>query len=76
MKTGPITTAQANRFKDNLTGFIHGVINSQKGLSIPEDSTLVLCIQVVEAGMDLDNCFGAFMDSRQQGMNSTPYKHD
>ena len=48
MKMGPINRAQAKRFKDNLAAFIQGVIYSQEGLSIPEDTRPVLCTRVVE----------------------------
>ena len=43
-----IARAQAKRFKDNLAAFIQGVIHSQEGLSIPEDTRPVLCTRVVE----------------------------
>ena len=68
MKTGPITRAQAKRFKDNLAAFIQGVITSQKGLSIPEVTRSVLSIQVVDADMDPGSCFCANMGSGQQEM--------
>ena len=48
MKIEQITKAQAKRFKDNPATFIQGVLHSQEGLSIPEDTRLVLCIRVVE----------------------------
>ena len=48
MKTEPITKAQSKRFKDNLAAFIQGVIHSQEGLSIPEDTRPILCTRVVE----------------------------
>ena len=48
MTTRPITRDQSKRFKDKLAVFIQGVIHSQEGLSIPEDTRLVLCIRVVE----------------------------
>ena len=71
MKTGPITRTQAKRFKDNLVVFIQGVINSQRSLSIPEDTKPVLSIQVEEADMDTGSCFCANLDSEQQGMVPT-----
>ena len=63
MKTRPITRAQAKRFNDNLARFIQGLINSQKDMSISEDSKPILSIQVVEAGMDPGSGFSAFMES-------------
>ena len=63
MKTGPITRAQAKRFKDNLDAFIQGVIQSQEGLPISKDPRPILGIQVVEAGTDQGSGFGAFMES-------------
>ena len=66
MKIGPITRAQAKRFKDNLATLIWGLINSQKGLLIPEDTKPVLSIQVVEAVTDPGSYFSANMDSGQQ----------
>ena len=66
MKTGPITRTQAKRFKDNLVVFIQGVINSQKSLSIHEDTKPILSIKVEEADMDTGSCFCANMDSGQQ----------
>ena len=74
MKTGPITRAQAKRIKDNLGAFIQGVVNSQKILSILEDTKLVLSIRVVEADTNLGSCFRANLDSEQQGMVSTLHK--
>ena len=53
MKSGPITRAQVKRFKDNLAGFMKGVIKSQEGMTISEDLKPVLSIQVVETDMDL-----------------------
>ena len=63
LKTRPITRAQAKKFKDNLVSFTQGVIKSQEGIFIPEDSKPILSIQVVKAKMDLGNCFDAFKDS-------------
>ena len=71
MKTGPITRTQAKRFKDNLVVFIQGVINSQKSLSIPEDTKPVLSIRVVENDIDPSSCFRANLDTGQQGIVPT-----
>ena len=62
MKIGPITRAQAKRFKDNLAAFNQGVIQSLEGLLISKDPRSVLSIQVVEAGTDPGSSFSTFME--------------
>ena len=42
------------------------VINSQRSLSVPEDTKSILSIKVEEADMDTGSCFCANMDSGQQ----------
>ena len=46
---GPITRAQAKRFKDNLAVFIQGIIDNQEGLSRSKEPRPVLHIQAKEA---------------------------
>ena len=68
MKVGPITRAQAKRFKDNLAAFIQRLIHSQEGLTIPEDTRSVLSIQVMKVDTDPGSDFGAIMDRGQHEM--------
>ena len=48
MKVGPITRAQAKKFKDNIAAFIQEIIN-QEGLSRSKEPRPVLHIQAEEA---------------------------
>ena len=49
MKVGPITRAQAKKFKDNLAVFIQGMFHNQEGLSRSKEPRPVLLIQAEEA---------------------------
>ena len=45
MKVGPITRAQAKKFKDNLAIFIQGIFHNQEGLSRSKEPRPILHIQ-------------------------------
>ena len=61
MKVGPITRAQAKRFKDNLAVFIQGIIN-QEGLSRSKEPRPVLHIQAEEAKTGPGDGFSTNLD--------------
>ena len=62
MKVGPITRAQAKRFKDNLAVFIQGISHSQEGLATSKEPRPVLLIQAIEAKTDPSDVFSANME--------------
>ena len=59
---GPITRAQAKKFKDNLTVFIQGIIHNQEGLSRSKEPRPVLHIQAEEAKTGPGDSFSANLD--------------
>ena len=62
MKVGPITRAQAKKFKDNLAVFIQGIFHNQEGLSRSKEPRPVLLIQAKEAKTGPDDGFSTNLD--------------
>ena len=62
MKVGPITRAQAKKFKDNLAVFIQGIFHNQEGLSRSKEPRPVLLIQAEEAKTGPDDGFSTNLD--------------
>ena len=54
---GPITRAQAKKFKENLAVFIQGIIHNQEGLSRSKEPRPVLHIQAEEVKTGLGDSF-------------------